>query len=187
MSRRKPSLRRTEPPFGARSMRRGSVGETPTGATGTDRALPFQLHCSGSGRSSLYCAPLGLMAVLSPRSVNRSSSARFWTAPVFWHFSGGVWLLNPKSEVVLGGTGYQPVPPGYQPGGRAEAWTCHRLPQSQRTSSSVPRGKLPRGSGWQPVPPSSPRRWRADNVPRSSFPAPMHGQESFSQNRKSRC
>jgi len=51
----------------------------------------------------------------------------------------------------MGGTGYQPVPPGYQPGGREGTWIWNMLHQTVRMSIPVSRGRLPRDTGRLPV------------------------------------
>ncbi len=60
-------------------------------------------------------------------------------------------LTRRSATKFQGGTGYQPVPPGYQPDGREGAWTRDRSRQNLRTILPVPRGESPRGTGGSPV------------------------------------
>ena len=90
-----------EVPFGSQFVRRGPVGETPTGATGTV-ALPIstaslRIGCVRIGLLLGQCRNCGSRrgSIRSPKRdgmsppdwpERRTNSARFWTAPVFWRY-----------------------------------------------------------------------------------------------------
>jgi len=64
-------------------------------------------------------------------------------------------FFTPKNWIALGGTGYQPVAPGYQQGANAHRACGGTMHKKVPLAFERLRGKLPRGTGKLPVPPGS--------------------------------